>query len=372
MKFNLLFLLVFVFSCSQLKGIKGINLDSPVQDKAHFQLKWVKELDPNFSTGNFPIGTSSPYVHEDILYMGNLRGEMVAYDLESGRIIWKTQEKGPIQSQVNFYQDTVYYGTQTGRLLARHYFTGKLLYSVDLGSPIESQPSFLQGRLVLHLRNHSIIVLDARTGKVFWRYKRSIPYSTTLQRVSHINTHDGGILVGFADGSVALLSLEEGIIRWEQKISTGVKFVDVDVTPVVISKYIVAGSATGPMRLLNPVNGVIEKTIELNQSNTPLIEDGSFLVGSTDGRLFRVSNQGKILQSQKLSDDAISSIKPWKKGLVVTSMGSQVFYVDREKLQVLDIFDLGSDQSAVFGEAVVSEDGILGVYSARNRLYVFK
>ena len=359
--------------CSKIKKIEqDLELRSPVQQGSPFMVRWAKELDPVYSTGNFPIGTSSPFIFEDYLYMGNLRGEMVSYEIESGRVLWKVKENGPIQSPANKYGDTIYYGSKEGRLFARHYYSGKLKYSVDLGAPIESQPQFLRGRLIIHLRNHSIVVLDAKTGKVFWRYKRSVPFSTTLQRVSAVQAYQGSLLVGFADGYVALLSLEEGVIKWEQKISTGIKFVDVDVRPTSIGNYILAGSAAGPMRLLNPSNGVIEKTIEITQSSLPLLEDDSFFVGGTDGTVHKVSNQGKILSSKKVSKDAISSIKKWKRGMVVTTMGSGVYYLDPVSLKILGKFDLGSDQSAIFGQAEVSEDGILAIYSSRNRLYVFR
>lgn len=368
-KFCYLVLISALFSCAK---VKELELRSPVQKIDPFIVSWAKELDPIYSTGNFPIGTSSPFIFEDLLYMGNLRGEMVCYDIESGREVWKKKDNGPIQSPVNKFGDSIFYGTKEGRLFARHYYSGKLKYSVDLGAPIESQPQFMRGRLIIHLRNHSIVVLDAKTGKIFWRYKRSVPFTTTLQRVSAVQSFQGSILVGFADGYVAMLSLEEGVIRWEQKISTGVKFVDVDVKPTSVGRYILAGSAAGPMRLLNPTNGVIEKTIEIIQSSLPLLEDDSFFIGATDGTVHRVSNQGKILASKKVSKDAISSLKKWKRGMVVTTMGSGVYYLDPISLKILSKFDLGSDQSAVFGQAEVSNDGILAIYSSRNRLYVFR
>ena len=177
------FVLIFLVSCSYL-NVKQIPFKAPERKQTVFNLKWVKNLDPYYKSGNLPIGTSSPFIFEDIVYMGSLAGEMTAYDLKDGSIIWQVKDNGPIQSQVNKSGDIIYYGSQFGRLYARHYLTGKLIYSIDLASPIESQPDFYKGRLVLHLRNHSVIVLDASTGKIFWRYQRSIPYVTTLQRVS--------------------------------------------------------------------------------------------------------------------------------------------------------------------------------------------
>lgn len=363
--FPILFLAI---SCSTLKNVP---LEKIEKKPMYFQLSWVKNLDPDYNSGNLPIGTSSPFIFEDILYMGNLNGEMKAYDVETGKTLWSFQEKSPIQSQVNKLGDFIYYGTKSGRLVVRHYLTGKLNYATDLGSPIETQPSFVAGRVIIHLRSHTIITLDALTGKIFWRYKRSVPFLTTLQRVSQVMSYKNNIIIGFADGNLVSLSLEEGIVNWEQKLSTGVKFVDVDVKPIMFNDLIVAGSAAGPMRMVNPSNGVIEKTIEVFQAHTPYIKDDYLFVGSVFGELYKLDTYGKIIKRKKLSENGISSINGWKSGLVVTTMGSRIYQVNIENFDTLSEFDLGHDQSAVFGHAVVAEN-LLSIYSSRNRLYLFQ
>ncbi len=363
------FILLVLVSCAGMKKI--VKLDKPQKNENIFHLSWIKNLDPIYNTGNLPIGTASPYVFEDIVYMGNLSGEMKAYDIETGKVIWSTNEKSPIQSQVNKRDDFIYYGTKTGRLFSRHYLTGKLNYAIDLGSPIESQPSFVQGRLVIHLRNHTLISLDARTGKVFWRYKRSVPYLTTLQRVAQVLPYKNSLILGFADGHLVSLSIEEGVINWEQKLSTGFKFVDIDVNAIMYNGLVVAGSASGPMRMINPTNGVIERTIEIYQSHTPFKDGNDLIVGSVTGVVYRIDKYGKIKSQRKVTDDGISSIVKWKNGYVVTTMGEKVFHLNLKNFQEMAQFDLGSDQSAVFGTSVLGEEH-LTLYSSRNRLYIFK
>lgn len=373
MKLLLCFCFVFT-SCATIKSkIPKIELglEKPQKEVDHFRVSWVKNLDPVYNTGNLPIGTSSPFIFEDMLYMGDLNGNMTAYDTTNGKVIWTFNDGAAIQAQVNKVGENIYYGTKTGRLFSRNFATGKLNYAIDLGSPVESQPSYTNGRLVVHLRNHTVITLDASTGKVFWRYKRSIPYVTTLQRVSQIMPYKNSMVIGFADGYLVSLSLEEGVVKWEQKLSTGLKFVDVDVKPVYFNNYIVAGSASGPMRMLNPDNGVIERTIEIYQSHTPIISGDELIVGSVFGVLYKVDKYGKIIQQKKISDDGISSVVSWKKGLAVTTMGQKIHQVSNESFMKIASFDLGSDQSAVFGTSVLGED-ILSVYSSRNRLYVFQ
>jgi outer membrane protein assembly factor BamB len=369
-KVLLLITLFALISCSTVK--RNISkLDSPQKPNKSLTVSWIKNLDPVYNTGNFPIGTSSPFIFEDILYMGDLSGVMTAYDLDNGRAIWSKSEKQPIQSKVNKVGKNIFYGTKNGRFFSRHYLTGALNYSIDLGAPIESQPVFTQGRLIIHLRNHTIVSLDASTGKVFWRYRRSIPYTTTLQRVSKVLPFKNRLIVGFADGYLVSLSLEEGVVNWEQKLSTGLKFVDVDVRPLYFNGKIVAGSASGPMRFIDPSNGAISKTVELYQSHTPLVTGDSIVVGSVFGDIYRVDSYGKVVMKKNISSDGISSVVAWKNGLAVTTMGSKVLHLDSKNFSVLGSFDLGSEQSAVFGDMAISDE-YLSIYSSRNRLYVFR
>lgn len=360
--------------CASLESIskkKIVHFDKPLKESRIFNLSWIKNLDPIYNTGNLPIGTSTPLISDDIVYMGDLSGTMNAYDLSNGETIWKHNEKSPIQAEATRVGDQVLYGTQSGRLFSRHYLTGKLLYSTDLGAPVESAPVFHQGRAVIHLRNHTLISLDASSGKVLWRYRRAVPFTTTLQRVSKVLPYDNSLVVGFADGYIASLSIEEGVVNWEQKISTGVKFVDVDVRPIYFKGLIVAGSAAGPMRFINPKNGVILRTSKIFQAHRPLIAEDNLIVGSVFGEVSRIDQYGKVILTKKISKDGISDVKRWRKGLLVTTMGEHVYYLNEKTFDIEAQFNLGSAQSAVFGSAVV-KDGYLALYSSRNRLYIFK
>lgn len=368
-KFLFLLIIVGGTSCAQLKKIEK-QIEPRNYEEKGLSLLWTKNLDPVYSAGNLPIGMNSPFVSEDILYIGDLSGVMHAYDLNSGRVVWEKDEKHPFNGMANRFEKSILYGSKNGRFFSRHYLTGELNYAIDLGSPIESQPVITQGRAIIHLRNHTIVTLDAKTGKVFWRYKRSIPYTTTLQRVSKVLPIKNRLIVGFADGNVAALSLEEGSVIWEQKISTGVKFVDVDATPVLFNKRLVVGSASGPVRYLNMTSGAIETTVEFSLSHTPFRDKNSLIAGSVFGELYRIDKVGKILQRKKLSENSISSVSPFKIGFIVTTMGSEIFYLNKD-FGVIEEFKLGTDQSAVFGEVSAEED-VVSMSSSRNRLYVFK
>ena len=136
MQYILGVLLLFLMSCAQMRS----KIEAPKKNEDLFRVSWIKNLDPVYNSGNLPIGTSSPFIFEDIVYMGDLRGSMNAFDINSGKLIWSASEGQAIQSRVNKVSEYIYYGSIDGRFYSRHYLTGKLNYAVDLGSPIESQP----------------------------------------------------------------------------------------------------------------------------------------------------------------------------------------------------------------------------------------
>lgn len=363
-----LLVLLMVVSCSQ---IKKLPFEKMKREQSHFVVRWSKNLDPVHNSGNLPVGTASPFIYEDILYQGNLSGEMVAYDLDRGTEIWKKSEGIPINSKASIYRENIVYGTMSGRIYSRHYLTGKLNFAIDLGEPLESELVVSQGRMYAHLRNHKIVAMDASTGKIFWGYRRSVPFTTTLQRVAKVLPYKNKLIVGFADGYIVALTREEGVIAWEQKITDGVKFVDVDTDPIYFNGFIVASSSVGKMRFINPDNGLIIKTVDLTAAHAPIKMNNELIVGTVYGEVARVNKDGKIIIKRKISKAGISSIVPWEGGLAVASMSGQVIQLDSKNLSSVEEFHLGSDQSAVFGFLQQSTD-YLAIYSSRNRLYVFK
>lgn len=374
MKLISLFLSLIFISCAQLKGVdKKLSnlLDAPDKNRKKFTVAWIKNLDPSYDSGNLPIGTATPLIHEGVLYMGDLEGNMTAFQLDNGRELWSVNEKQPLNAKANIFSDILVYGSIEGRLFARNYYTGKRVYALDLDAPIESPPIFKGGRMYVHLRDHRIVCMDASTGKVFWSYQRSIPFPTTLQRVSVVLPYKNKIIVGFADGNITALSMEEGVILWEQRISNGVKFVDVDVEPIYFNGYIVAGSAAGEMKFINPDSGAVIRSMPLTLQTKPIKIKNTLMVGTVFGEVAVVDASGKVLKRKKFLDSGISSLAKWKDGIVASSMSGNIIYIDPTKLEVIEKYNLGHEQSAVFGHLVVS-DSFLSLYSSRNRLYVFR
>ncbi len=363
-----LWLFLFLSSCSTLHqwGFKG-----PKSSKNFFKPIWIKNHDPEYDTGNLPIGLQSPFVHEGIVYAGHGSGEMRAYELSNGRLVWRAKDNGAYHSGPVLMGDYITYGSVEGRVYARHRLNGELLWNVDLGAAIESKGVISRGRLYYHTRNHKIFCLDAKTGKILWAYKRSVPFIATLQRASRPLIDKNKLYVGFADGTVAAFSIEEGILLWENKIVSGPKFIDVDASPLIFNNQLIIGSLSGSLAVMDRENGFVKRKLKYNVSRKPLILDKRLFLGTVNGEIVVLGRNLKEVASRKISDAAISSMALWKGGLAISTVDGHLIYIDPKNLSIKSSIYLGHRSSAVFGELGVRE-GKLAAYSSRNRLYVFE
>jgi len=360
---RLFLFLILVWSCS--------HLESPKRNIAPFEIRWSKNLDPFHQSGNLHISTGAPRIFNDILYLGSLTGEMTAYDVESGRVLWSANEQTELGAPVEFFKDYVVYGGQNGRLFVRHYLTGKLKYAIDLASPIESAPVFIKNRLLIYLRGHQLVQLDAETGKMIWSYTRAIPITTTLQRTTKPLLVGQKVIVGFADGYVGALSFQEGLIQWETKIVDQAKFIDADLNPLLVSGTLIAGSPSGELKGLNPDTGAISRNYGLQVGAHPVLVRDQLLLGTTEGEVVLMGLDGSILKKVKVSKKAISAVGWWKNQIAVTSFDGQFRLINPADFKVRGEFSFGHEFSAVYSDLVIDGDH-LALFTSRNRLYVFK
>lgn len=364
---TLIFFTTLLSSCSTVK--KHVHAVRP--EEKVFNLMWTRNYDPIYETGNLPIALQSPYMHEGILYIGNNSGYMTAHEGQNGRSIWTSYEKGQFHGVPVVHKESVIYGTTEGRIFSRHYLTGKLNYEVEVGASIESKGTVYKGRIFFQLRNHAIICLDVETGKILWTYKRSVPYLTTVQRVSTPTIYRNKIYVGFADGNIVSLSVEEGILLWERKLSTGNKFVDVDMTPVFSNNQLFIGSLAGELFVLQPDTGRILRKFDHVVTRSPILVGDSMIFGNSKGEVVALDDQLNETVHMKVSDKGVSSLIFWKNKVIAATLDGRMVVLDPKSLNIEEQFYFGHPSSAVFGDLQVSE-GKLAVMSSRNRLYVFK
>ena len=395
MTFVIPVVLALLGGCAQLDKMQ--SLVRPHLDRLHgmskklhgderpekfFHRTWAKNLDPSSQrTGNLPLSILSPVIHQGMLFQGSLSGRFLAYSLDNGRLLWQAQAKESINSPASIWRKLIIYGDLSGRIYAHDFMTGRSAYSFDVGRPIEGKVIFFKGRGFVHTRNHFLISFDASTGKILWSFKRSVPYSTTVQGVSDPlvyrpkgNAATARLIVGFGDGYLAALSLEDGLLIWEKKLSSTTKFADVDMTPKLHRGRLYVGSYGGKFTVLNPSSGEVIRHFDFMAITAPVFYQGKMFVGTLAGDLRVLSKRGRLLKRISLGQRVrgpVTGLLLWKGQLVLSNTDGELVQIDPIKLAIRSRLQLGHPSSALYGRPLAHK-GYLAVMGSRNRLYLFQ
>lgn len=372
-----LLLVLGLLGCSRLPLSSGEKIDRafgvrplPVlPELSLFNPIWSKNLDPEYNTGNLPIGVNEPLIHGAVVYAGDQRGFMRAYELETGRELWAKFDDSTYHSSPVAYQDQIIYGTVQGRVVSRHQSTGELKYEIDLGASVESPGAIADGRVLFHLRNHQIFCLDVETGKILWAYRRSVPHQTTLQGASKPLIHDNKVIVGFADGYVGSFSLEDGLLLWDVRLSPSQKFVDADTNPVIFMNQLYMGAEGSGYTLVDPETGQILYQLPYQVSVEAKIWNNQLILGTADGQVVLLSRDLRELRTQEV-EGQVTSLGLWGEFLMVSTTRGFLYALNRDTFEVVEKKHLGHAHSSVFGRMQI-EGRYLVIQSARNRLYSY-
>jgi len=75
---------IFLSSCSLLDKLPKTSGVKP--EKNWFKTSFIKNLDPNYESGNLPIALHGPLVYRDMVFVGSNNGVMNAYAKDNGRL----------------------------------------------------------------------------------------------------------------------------------------------------------------------------------------------------------------------------------------------------------------------------------------------
>src|SRR3569832_1790455 len=96
---------------------------------------------------------------------------------------------------------------------------GKLTWRYDEKEELETQPVVADGKMLVAAHSDVVMAVDAKTGKWLWQYRRDTPSCFTIRGASRPTVKNGVAYVGFADGQLVALHVEDGSVKWEKPLS---------------------------------------------------------------------------------------------------------------------------------------------------------
>lgn len=194
-------------------------------------------------------------------------------------------------------QDLVITGSQAGELLALDAATGTLVWRYELGGELRQPVVVHQGRLLVTNSRNQLSALDPASGKWLWQYARDAGQNMSVFGHSGVSVEGGYAYVGFADGYVASVRMEDGTALWSRPITLSSSgFADADATPQVLSNRVYAASFEDGVVALNKATGETVWQLSMRGVTRLTVKEPRVFVANSSGELLSIdAESGRTL-----------------------------------------------------------------------------
>lgn len=232
-----------------------------------------------------------PAVFDDTIFAASADGVVAAYDRMTGAQRWEINIGSDISGGVGAGADKVFVGTLNGDLIALNMQDGSIAWQVPVTSEVLSVPKVDGGLVVTQSNDDVVTALDVNDGSQRWIFNDTPP-ALTIRGTASPLLHEGGAIVGLANGRVVVVGMDQGDVIWDRAISPGEgrteldRLRDVDGSPAMSSQGILfSGNYQGLLVAFDGRSGDIVWQTDLSTLLAPVVDDSNVYVTDADSNV---------------------------------------------------------------------------------------
>lgn len=225
---------------------------------------WREAVDPFTIINVYPKEQlSQPVVSAGVLYVASTNGKLYAFELGTGKTLWKHKAGVPLEAPPTVGDTKVCFGSSDGKMKCLDKGTGAELWSYQAKSEILSAPVLSEGMLFFSSSDDKVHALDPDSGEKLWVYSRR-SFKTVTPRVYASSAAAGGFLFHqFGDGTLVCLKADTGVEAWAFDAVEDFSIPDTRRTPLVYGDRVYVIGEGGSVVALDSSTGDIEKTFDV-------------------------------------------------------------------------------------------------------------
>jgi outer membrane protein assembly factor BamB len=245
-----------------------------------------------------------PAISGDVIFAASNNGQVLALNRENGARLWRTDLDYEISGGVGVGGGLVVLGTENSLVIALDAESGSILWEVEVTSEVLSAPATNGDVVVVQAIDGKLTGHDAATGAQIWIYENTVP-ALTLRGDSSPLILENFVLAAFGNGSVVSIAIDNGTLRWEERIAipTGTseidRMVDIDGDLFVSDAgLLLVPSFQGYLAAIDVVTGQTRWRVEESSSNG---------ASSGFGNIYISDERGHVKAYQTGQDDLVWS-----------------------------------------------------------------
>lgn len=248
------------------------------------------------------IGISaSPAYQDGKIFVGDIDGFFHCVDTD-GKLVWKIETGGEINSSANFFKGHVLFGSQDGKLYLLNVSDGKAIWELETPDQIQCSATVAQNRAFVAGCDGFLHVIDLDQGKEVGSADIFSPTQSTPA------TFGDQVFFGTEQAEFVAVNWRNPKIDWSFVSEQGQA--SVRGSAAVTSKHVVFGARNRAVYSLDRKTGKRNWSVTLKAKveSSPVIVGSRVFVGSTDGRFYEIElEKGEVTWEKQFNGGFLSS-----------------------------------------------------------------
>ena len=320
-----------------------------------------------------------PAIRDSFLYIAERDGDVAAYDLATGKQVWREDTDEIITGGPGAGGNHVVVGTKEGEILDLAADTGELMWRSRVSSEILAAPQVateaLTEAVVVRTGDGKLYALEANDGSRRWVYDREVPLLSLRGTGTPVVVGDV-VYSGFDNGRLAALDLRNGKSTWELRVAipTGrsdlERMVDIDSEISIDAGTLYAASYQGKVAAIDSTAGQIIWTRDISSHAGLAVSFSGVYVADEFGHVWGLEADSGISKwkQEALTARRLSPPAEFKGMVIVGDFEGYLHFMSAEDGRFIARERVSSDRILV---APIATDAGLLVYSSGGRFTMY-
>jgi outer membrane protein assembly factor BamB len=202
----------------------------------------------------------SPAINDNIIVTAGVKGVITAVNKRNGQILWQNNTRMPMVAGPGIGDGIIVAVSSKGDILALQEANGRAIWKTSIAGEVIAAPAIARGIVVVKAVDGILRGLSVKDGHEVWSFKQTEP-ALILRGSSTPLVRDKNIIVGFANGNLAKVSLNDGQMYWQQAVAAPAgafaieRMIDIDADPIVYNHHIYVATYQGSIASLDWTSG---------------------------------------------------------------------------------------------------------------------
>jgi outer membrane protein assembly factor BamB len=279
---------LLLVACSKDKAIDQPAKLTPFTATLRVQKIWDASVDDKKAVAlRLGLGIA---IDNNRVYAAGHKGDVVAFDLNKGRVQWRTRIKAPLSGGTSAAGDLVMIGSSDGRLFALNAADGKIRWQVRINGEVLAPPAISEKLIALRTEDGKLRGLSPDDGHELWSTQQQVP-RLSLRGTARPVIAGGVVLCGFDNGRVVAINGSDGSVQWEATVTPPhgrtelERLADIDSVVLVAGQNVYAVGFQGRVAMLALDTGQIWWSHELSSYRGMSLDDEALYISTADGEV---------------------------------------------------------------------------------------